>query len=90
MSKIQTIGTKIVCDVCGKTYETIEGFVSYNNDIDGSMIRLNADASGWIEINENDFCPNCYKFDHNDNVRIKDGRVYDGENYELIEGRDDQ
>lgn len=86
MSKIQTIGAKIVCDVCGETYETTEGFVSYTDDKDGSQIRMDAENSGWVEIQEQDFCPHCYKIDKDHNYHIKDGRVYDWDTHVLLEG----
>lgn len=86
MSKIKTIGTKLVCDVCGETYATTEGFVSYNGDEDGSQIMEDAERNDWVEIQGQHFCPNCYKIDKNNNYRIKDGRVYDWDTHELLEG----
>lgn len=86
MSKRKTIGVIIICDHCGDTYENTNGFVSYNGDEDGSMIWMDAENSGWVEINGNHFCPDCYTIDDNGNYRIKDGRVYDWDTHVLLEG----
>lgn len=86
MSKMQTIGIKIVCNHCGEDYRTTEGFVSYNGDEDGCQILMDAETHDWIEIGKEHFCPDCYTIDKDGNYQIKDGRVFDGENYELLKG----
>ena len=86
MSKFKTIGVKLICDVCGEDYRTTEGFVSYNGDEDGSQIRMEAENNGWVEIQGQDFCPECCKIGKDHNYHIKDGRVYDWDTEKLMEG----
>ena len=75
MSKIRTIGIKIVCNHCGEDYRTTEGFVSYNGDENGSQILMDAETNDWIEIGSEHFCPDCYTIeqfaeDHPDGVYV--------------------
>lgn len=84
--KAKTCGITIVCDYCGETFVNHDGFVSYNGDEDGSQIWMDAENNGWVEINGQHFCPECYTIDENHNYRLKDGRVYDWDTYELLKG----
>ena len=50
----------VVCDRCGKTFckgdTTITG-------ADKKSVRSYALESGWVEIGDKHYCPDCYEFD---------------------------
>lgn len=82
--KVPTYGCKLVCDGCGETFETGEGFVCFANDADGSQIREEAENSEWINIGGKDYCRNCYHINDRDQIVTKDGRVFDYETEEEL------
>lgn len=80
--KQETKGIKIICDGCGETFETGEGFVCYADDPNGELIWSEADTANWKELGGKHFCPDCWKWDDDDNIVTKDGRKFDGETEE--------
>ena len=82
--KVETKGYKIICDSCGKQFETIEGFSCYCDDPKGDLIEEASDSADWMEFNGRHYCPDCYSYDDDDNIVTKDGRKFDGETYEEI------
>ena len=75
---------KIVCDGCGETFETGEGYVCYADDPDGSLLWSDASASNWLQMGDRHYCPDCWERDDDDNILTKDGRKYN-DDHELIE-----
>lgn len=76
--------TIIICDGCGETFENGDGFVCYINDPDGGLIWSDAGLSDWIELGGKHYCPDCWKYDDDDNIITKDGRKFDGNTHEEI------
>lgn len=75
---------KVICDGCGETFATDEGFVCYADDPDGGLIWEVAQSSEWIEFSGRCYCPSCWSYDLNDNIVTKDGHKFDGETHEEI------
>ena len=50
----------VVCDRCGKTF--CEGDTTITG-ADKKSARGYALESGWVEIGDNHYCPDCYEFD---------------------------
>ena len=79
--KVKTESMKLVCDGCGDTFETGEGYVCYADDPDGSLLWSDASASDWLQIGDRHYCPDCWERDDDDNILTKDGHKFndDGE-----------
>lgn len=87
---------KIICDCCGKQYQTINGFVCYLDDDDGSLIYADAKGDGWVHTTSKEFvdgfenvyhrhyCDKCYKHDKDNNIVTNDGHTYDGKTHNEI------
>lgn len=75
---------KVICDGCGETFRTDEGFVCYADDADGDLIWGEAQLSGWIELNGKCYCSSCWSYDDDGNILTKDGRKFDGDTHEEI------
>ena len=84
--KVEVKAMKIVCDCCGETYHDGNDFCCYVGDEDGSDIRNGAINNGWLCIGDKDYCPECHYLNDEDHHVCKDGRVYDYETEELLEG----
>lgn len=82
--KVKVESMKIVCDCCGETFHDGNDFVCFFNDPDGSLIESEATDSDWRKYGDKHFCPDCWSWDDNSNVIIKDGHKYDGETDEEI------
>jgi hypothetical protein len=82
--KVKTESMKLVCDGCGETFETGEGYVCYADDPDGSLLWSDASASDWLQMGDRHYCPDCWERDDDDNILTKDGRKYN-DDHELIE-----
>lgn len=82
--KIKVESYKIVCDGCGDTFYTSDDFACFIDDVDGSLIKGEAESSSWISIGNKHYCPDCHQIDDDDNIVTKDGKKYDGETYEEI------
>lgn len=82
--KKQVIGTELICDGCGRVFESADGFVCYANDPHGTLIEEDADCSDW-KVMEGDkhYCPECWKFESPDVIRTKDGRRWDENDEEI-------
>ena len=76
----------LTCDCCGRQHETGEGFTCYTDDIDGSLIRGDAECSDWMRLGDLDFCSDCWERDDDDNICLKDGRKFTDEGEEIKEG----
>lgn len=84
--KCEVKSIEIVCDCCGEVFHDGNDFSYYVGDEDGEMIRFSALNSGWLCIGDRDYCPECHHLDDNDHHVCKDGRVYDYDTEELLEG----
>ena len=82
--KVKVESYKIVCDCCGETFHDGNDFVCFSDDPDGGLIRDEALTANWREIDGKHYCPDCWRWDDDDNIQCKDGRKYT-ENNELIE-----
>lgn len=74
----------IECDVCGEHFVNDEGFACYTDDPRGDLIMDEARTAGWHEFGGKVYCPDCWKWDDDDNIVTKDGRRFDGETYDEI------
>lgn len=74
----------IECDVCGEHFVNGEGFACYTDDPRGDLIMDEARTAGWHEFGGKVYCPDCWKWDDDDNIVTKDGRRFDGETYDEI------
>lgn len=52
--------------------------------VDEEGAKEDADESGWYTLGGNHYCPNCVKIDDDDNIITADGKVWNGDTYELI------
>lgn len=84
--KCEVKSIEIVCDGCGEVFHDGDDFCCYVGDEDGEMIQSSAFDSDWWCVGDKDYCPNCYHIDDEDHVVCKDGRVYDYDSEELLEG----
>ena len=82
--KVKVEAYKIGCDCCGGIFCDSDGYVCFDGDVDGSVIRNEADSSGWMEIGDKHYCPNCYEINDNDEIVTKDGHKYDYDTREKI------
>lgn len=82
--KVPVKAMKIICDVCGQTYENYNGWTCIVGDDDGSDIRNDAIDNGWLCIGDKDYCPKCHYLNDEDHFVCKDGRVYDFETEDEI------
>lgn len=78
---------KLVCDCCGDTYETMQGWTCIVDDKDGGDILAEAmdEDYPWLRIGGKHYCPKCYKVDENDIATTKDGKKYDMQTEEEIQ-----
>lgn len=65
----------IQCDCCG---------ISIGNEelwhVDEEGAKEDAyDYGEFKHLGGKDYCPNCWELDDNDNIKTKDGKVFDGE-----------
>ena len=61
----------VKCDNCGKIYSDEHSGYSAWNDADGAMEY--ASESDWIkEDNDTHYCPDCYSYDDEDNLILKE------------------
>lgn len=68
----------IVCDCCG----TIA-----SNDhwqVDEENAKEEAEYSYFLHLGDKDYCSCCYRYDDNDRIITKDGRVFDGDTLKEI------
>ena len=82
--KKSIIATEIICDCCGKTFTTADGNCCYAGDERGYIIEDEALDSEWLSAGELHFCPDCYKWNDDNTIRLKDGRQFT-KNGKLIE-----
>ena len=80
--KVPVKAMKIVCDVCGRTYENYNGWTCIVGDEDGSEMMSDAIDDDWMELGGKLYCPDCYDINENDDVITKDGRIFDFETEE--------
>lgn len=67
MIKEITIYT-VVCDGCGKDVNEHADYSGWDNkDFTESIAK----ESDWIKEDDNHFCPDCYEYDDDDNLIIK-------------------
>lgn len=52
--------------------------------VDEEGAKEDADESGWYTLGGKHYCPNCVKIDDENNIITADGKVWDGDTYELI------
>lgn len=65
------------CDICGKEDE------DWFDNMD--ECREDCEHGDWLHFGDGrDLCPDCWKFDDDDNYVTKDGGVYDYETLKLI------
>ncbi|WP_080902941.1 hypothetical protein [Parabacteroides sp. Marseille-P3160] len=59
----------VQCDRCGETFEDpITGFSLW---ADNQSPMEEAEKYSWIKHIGKCYCPNCYEYDHNEEIRIK-------------------
>lgn len=50
-----------VCDGCGKAYvDECNGYVAWSDE---TGARTSANEDVWIQIDDKDYCPDCYEYD---------------------------
>lgn len=82
--KVKVESFKIVCDCCGDTFHNGNDFVCFVDDFDGSMIRIEAESSGWISIDDKHYCPDCFTIDDENRIVTKNGHKFDYDTREEI------
>jgi len=50
---------KLYCDRCGEQYKTINGYIGFLDDADGSEIARDAFDNDWKTDAGKHYCPNC-------------------------------
>ena len=58
----------LICDGCGKNVCEGSNFAAWS-DIDGA--RNEADWKEWIQLNDEDLCPNCWEWNEDETDHIK-------------------
>jgi len=59
----------IKCDNCGELFEDKhDGFCAW---VDINSAKFLANDSDWTQEGNKDYCPNCYEYDDNDNLVLK-------------------
>lgn len=69
----------IKCDCCG----AIADKETWSPDI--ATAEYVAQESEFKHLDDKDYCPNCYHYDDNDRIVLKDGRVFDEVTEEIID-----
>jgi len=82
--KVKVESFKIVCDGCGETFHSVDDFVCFDGDADGSMICNEADSADWMVLGDKHYCPGCYSIDEENRIVTKDGHKYDYDTGEEI------
>lgn len=67
----------VKCDCCG-------GLLDDDNLYPESEIPTIMSCGGWKHLGGKDYCPDCWGYDDDDNIITKDGRKFDGDDYEEI------
>ena len=63
----------LFCDNCNEIY--IDNCNDYSIWLDESIAIEDAMSEDWIEHEGKHYCPDCYKFDINDKITIKESEV---------------
>ena len=58
----------VVCDGCGRDVGNDQEYSCWNDE---SSAEENAMNSGWVEHNDEHYCPDCYEYDDNDELILK-------------------
>lgn len=58
----------VVCDNCGKSADEGTDYAGWNEKEYAKDIAMEAN---WANKDDKDFCPNCYEYDDDDNLIIK-------------------
>lgn len=73
MSLVKEYFYNIKCDACGCLCDEELWMV------DSQGAQETADESGWQKLGEKNYCPNCWKYDENDNIITADGKLWNGD-----------
>lgn len=77
MSIVKEYFYNMQCDCCGglddDEYWTV----------DEVHARENAESGDWINRGGRDYCSNCWRYNEDDDIETKDGKVWDGKTDEL-------
>lgn len=57
------------CDNCGKEWMKYDGTSVYT---DINAIKCNIMDSGWTKDGDKHYCPDCYYYDDEDNLKLKE------------------
>lgn len=58
----------VKCDNCGELNENYDGYSFWSDE---SETKEMASESDWINENGKDYCPDCYEYDNEDNLILK-------------------
>lgn len=56
---------KLYCDRCGICADELQAW-----DVEEAYDYM-FDEEGWKRIDGNHYCPNCWEYDNNDNIKVK-------------------
>lgn len=59
----------VVCDNCGDDINKDADYCAWN---DKQFTQEMADEAGWIKEDDKHYCPDCFSYDDDDNLVIKD------------------
>lgn len=68
----------VKCDNCGKLYS--DEHCGYTAWADEYGAIQNASDADWLKEDDKDYCPDCYEYDDEDNLIIKQVPNYSDEN----------
>lgn len=58
-----------ICDNCGKSADENTDYSCWGDTSIAKDVAMNAD---WITEGDKDYCPNCFEYDDEDNLIIKE------------------
>lgn len=84
MSVIKEYFYNVKCDCCG---QHLGNEALWRADEQGAKDDAYGEDGGFIHLGGKDYCPSCYEIDENDNYVTKDGKVFDGDTQEEMNGK---